>query len=395
MTSKRNFIIIIVAVAAALVIAAVSFTAVGLGGSNSTTGLLETAMRYFSELDYEQAIIQFEKVLSIEPTNIEAYNGLVKVYIAQGDYESAGEARSRAYEATGSSLFEDAPIGESVQERAVAQLIADPDAEIEEDVLDSIASVQIWGDDFILVNRELDSLKDYSYIVVEEEYFQFCYDDGREENHNFGSLSSLEFVKKLNSIVGLDVGYNQVSDITPLAEADGLVRLDLSDMPISDISTLAGMTNLTGLRLTGLDASDLSPLSNLTNLTHLSLSGREIIDISPLSGLTSLTTLALSGHYISNISPLMGLTNLTRLSIWSREIIDISPLSGLTNLTNLRLSAKNIYDYSPLYGLKNLKHFYVHYYSNQLEGDDKKSDEQIKEQLAELQARLPDCNIEV
>ena len=72
-TSKRNFIIIIVAVAAALVIAAVSFTAVGLGGFDATTGLLETAMRYFSELDYEQAIIQFEKVLSIEPTNIEAY----------------------------------------------------------------------------------------------------------------------------------------------------------------------------------------------------------------------------------------------------------------------------------------------------------------------------------
>lgn len=395
MTSKRNFIIIIVAVAAALVIAAVSFTAVGFGGSDATTGLLETAMRYFSELDYEQAIIQFEKVLSIEPTNIEAYNGLIKVYIAQGDYESAEEARSRAYEATGSSLFNDAPIGESVQERAVAQLIADPDAEIEEDVLDSIASVQIWGDDFILVNRELKPAEDYSYVSIGEDFFSVYYNDGSEERHDFGTLTSLEFVKRLDDLVSLDVEYNQASDVTPLAAADGLVSLSLSRMPISDINALSGLSGLTELTLSGLDISDISPLSGLTNLTVLHISFNNISDISPLSGLTNLIFLEIGYNDIVDISPLSGLTNLNTLFMGGNDRLgDISPLSGLTNLTCLSVGMQSIDDLSPLYGLKNLKYFYVDY-STPFDVDNIKSDEQIKEQLAELQAHLPDCKIGV
>ena len=140
-----------------------------------------------------------------------------------------------------------------------------------------------------------------------------------------------------------------------------LTELELyaKELTNSDIEPLKYMTKLLRLNISGNSISDLSPLKGLTDLTYLVLHGNNISDVSALSGLTNLTRLILVNNKISDISALSGLTNLTELNLFDNKITYINSLSGLTNLTNLILSG------NPL----------------------------NPEQVAELQAALPKCEI--
>jgi hypothetical protein len=126
--------------------------------------------------------------------------------------------------------------------------------------------------------------------------------------------------RKLSSLTELDLSYNQISDIKPLASLTNLTFLDLSADQISDIKPLASLTNLTTLYLGGNQISYIKPLASLTNLTLLNLMGNEISDIKPLASLTNLTALWLGGNEISDIKPLASLTKLLSLSLGGNPI---------------------------------------------------------------------------
>ena len=64
--------------------------------SVSTSDMLQLADRYLKEMNYEQAIIEFQKILEIEPKNVDAYIGLVEAYVALGDNDMAIEVLERA-----------------------------------------------------------------------------------------------------------------------------------------------------------------------------------------------------------------------------------------------------------------------------------------------------------
>jgi len=181
------------------------------------------------------------------------------------------------------------------------------------------------------------------------------------------SLIGLEHAKNLEV---LKLYFNEISDISPLFNTDtqsgltDLTYLDLGYNNISDISALAGLTKLTYLDLRfNEEISDISPLfdtdtqSGLTDLTYLDLGYNNISDISALAGLTSLTTLSLDGCQIDNddlttlydTATQSGLTILTELSLWDNQISDISALAGLTDLTGLNLGMNDIDDISPLH----------------------------------------------
>lgn len=50
---------------------------------------LDLGRKYYMELQYDKAILAFEKAINIEPRNIAAYEELAQIYIDQNDYESA------------------------------------------------------------------------------------------------------------------------------------------------------------------------------------------------------------------------------------------------------------------------------------------------------------------
>ena len=125
-----------------------------------------------------------------------------------------------------------------------------------------------------------------------------------------------------------------VENLTGLEFATNLSKLDLGDNNISDISPLKNLRNLLGLDLNGNNISDISPLKNLRKLRKLDLDGNNISDISPLKNLTDLVVLYLDGNNISDISPLKNLTKLQTLFLRNNKISDFSPIAGL--IPNLR-----------------------------------------------------------
>ena len=170
--------------------------------------------------------------------------------------------------------------------------------------------------------------------------------NGTERNITY--LNGLEFCYNL---AYLYLRYNQIEDLSPLANLTSLKELSLSGNQISSMSTLPNLINLTILDLEGNYISDISPLVNLTDLTHLNLGHTHslLFDISPLANLTNLTVLDLEwNRNIGDISPLDNLTSLTYLNLCYTWTDDISPLANLTNLNWLDLDMNQISDISPL-----------------------------------------------
>ncbi len=101
-SSKKNIIIIILAAILVLGLG-VGITAIAITNSPSfkVSQGIDLAERYLSEQNYEQAIIEYEKVLEIEPMNVDAYLGLANAYERSGDIDKAIEILREGLEMTG------------------------------------------------------------------------------------------------------------------------------------------------------------------------------------------------------------------------------------------------------------------------------------------------------
>ena len=162
--------------------------------------------------------------------------------------------------------------------------------------------------------------------------------------------------------------------------------------------TIAGYriaTDETELRLQGrgLTNDDIKKLERMSNLKKLYLTENCISDISPLRSLTNLTELYLGKNMISDeqLMFLLPLINLETLSLHGNGITDIKPLRVLTSLTYLDLSDNDISDLTPLQKLSDLKKEQKKpaLETLKLKGNSRLSAEQIQD----LQAALPTCNI--
>ena len=446
-SAKKNIVVIIIIAAALLIGGIVTAVTVSnsAAGNISASETLQLAERYLSEQNYEQAVIEFQKVLEIEPMNVEAYLGLAEAYLSLGETDKAIELLENGFEQTDSSSLKDKleKIRENTEtsaetvtvEEAISEIAA---TETEETAYETTEPVTILGeeldiattpvvritpndnpilnsdgtitasvileltngkykgsDTFILEwcgNNEWNILGAYlNYEGAEfanpddAADFTFKINEGAEkvvfystypslknavsEPPAYGSMGSVtilgqEFdiattvevnlrkkgitdeilkeiepeIKKLTNLTRLDLGDNQITDITPIAELINLTDLTLAWNQITDVTPIAKLTNLKYLLMNEIPITDITPLAGLTNLTYLESQGNDtIIDISPLAKLTNLTDLILNGNQITDISSLAGLTNLRNLGLTSNEITNITPLEGLTNLTLLQL----------------------------------------------------------
>lgn len=100
MNAKKKFPVWAIALMVLAVIIVVPAVVIVSGKSTEAklAEKLELAQQYISELNYEQAIAMLNEALEIDPKAIEAYSGLVDVYIAMGDEEKAREVLAQAQE---------------------------------------------------------------------------------------------------------------------------------------------------------------------------------------------------------------------------------------------------------------------------------------------------------
>lgn len=204
-------------------------------------------------------------------------------------------------------------------------------------------------------------------------------------------ITSLVGLEHATNITWLNVGTNNISDLSPLSnlknletayvflnDLDGqdlgafaplekLELLSIHQTNITDISAFTAM-ELPSLRKLYMDRSkiqDPSPLANYTQLTLLSLDDNNISDINSLARLTNLKSLRVGRNkLITDISAVRDMTQLEELYIYENKITDLTPLSKLTNLRVLMGFDNNISDISPLRDLKLL--FELVMYGNQI-----------------------------
>ncbi len=100
-----------------------------------------------------------------------------------------------------------------------------------------------------------------------------------------------------------------------LKHCPDLRALDLGHNDIRNLSFLRALPELRVLILADNRITDLTPVASLPNLEYLELFFNDITDLGPLSGLTRLKDLNLCRNRISDVTPLLGLKSLERLWI--------------------------------------------------------------------------------
>ncbi len=164
------------------------------------------------------------------------------------------------------------------------------------------------------------------------------------------SLAGLEAAVSLRE---LDLGFNPLTDLQPLAMLPALVSLNL-DGSSPDLEQLAPLTGLKRLSLRYREIESLMPLAGMTSLAELDVGGNNIKDLNPLIGLTGLQLLRANGNRIADLWPLAHLTRLETLDLGRNQVRDLRPLAGLVQLQTLRLDGNGLTELQLVSGQKSL-----------------------------------------
>ncbi len=179
-----------------------------------------------------------------------------------------------------------------------------------------------------------------------------------ELNLGGNQLTDISPLQGLKQLKGLNLSHNQLTDISPLQELKQLRVLFLTDNQLTDISQLQEPKQLKELNLSHNQLTDISSLQELKQLTNLDLGYNQLTDINPLQGLKQLTELNLNQNQLTDksITVLRELKKITSLILSRNQLTDISPLKGLKQLTTLHLYDNQLTNISPLQELKQLTH---------------------------------------
>ena len=107
-----------------------------------------------------------------------------------------------------------------------------------------------------------------------------------------------------------------------------------------------------------------------------------ILDFSFLGYMPQLEVAIIAISNCNDLTPLANCPKLEYLEVFTTKVTDLSPLANCTELRHLNISNLAISDLSPLYGLKKLERLRI-----------VMCDNITKEQIAEVAAQLPDCNL--
>lgn len=120
---------------------------------------------------------------------------------------------------------------------------------------------------------------------------------GRQEPRYTAKM--LEPLKYCTQLEAIDLGHNNVSDLSFLTNWPHLKRLIIIDSrtPVTDLSPLAELNELEYVELFMQNITDLTPLANKPHLLDLNLCYNDVTDLTPLYTDTALERLWISRNY--------------------------------------------------------------------------------------------------
>ena len=341
--------------------------------------LLDLGEKYLLELNYEQALVQFLKVIDVEPMNPRGYTGAAEVYVHLEQPEKAIGILEQGKAEIGDNESIVKLLDEIQQADNAATVAAVPQPEPTPPPMPLIVSSHDIGAhaEYVILhfNQSVDPESKNSAQVringlgdlIGDPQFKYEFFDNNEavKISNLGwegriiydiyasQFRTFDGIVMSNYDWGDQEAYNRFME--PPTTPTPLPPPSLSsERHQVEIGGQKIWSDVTELDLSSHELLDISPLAELTKITSLNLSSSRIRDITPLQALSNLTTLDLRNNHINDITPLSSLANLSKLYLWSNEIHDVSPLSPLTNLTTLELGLIQINDISPLRSLTKL-----------------------------------------
>ena len=103
---KQRIMVIAVFIIVILTVMAIGFHIYNMP-ENRLARVLELGQEYLLEEDYEQAVVEFNKAIEIDPMSVDAYLGAAEAYIRLGDLESAKQMIERGLEAVADGRLEE------------------------------------------------------------------------------------------------------------------------------------------------------------------------------------------------------------------------------------------------------------------------------------------------
>lgn len=198
-------------------------------------------------------------------------------------------------------------------------------------------------------------------------------------------IKNLKGLEACRALASLDLGDNEITDLTPLKGLTNLQLLDLSNNKIKDLAPLAELKNLQYLQLENNQVTDISALKDLASLNSLYLSKNQVKDISVLNDKKKLWSLYLGGNPVKALDPIKELTGLQTLDLRETGVSKVDAIEGMNELKYLFLQGNKLTDLSTLLNMaKNDKKrefapfWRVYLEGNPLSDDGKKQLEELK-----------------
>lgn len=161
-------------------------------------------------------------------------------------------------------------------------------------------------------------------------------------------IKSLEGLQHCAAIMLIDLGKNEIADVSPLAGLKKLQSITLSNNQIKDIKPLEELTAVQLLDLSGNQVESLEAITKMSNLRSLWMADNKIKSLQPVTQLPKIWSLHVAGNGLTDISPVGSLKWLTNLDIDRNEVTSLESLKPLTELDILLVRDNKISDLQPL-----------------------------------------------
>ena len=190
---KKRVLIIAVIIIVAIAIAACAKPVQTL----SISELLDLGEKYLVEFNYKQALVQFLKVIEVEPMNPRGYTGAAEAYIGLDDTERAIEVLSQGLERlpddiTIKAMLDDLTIKDMPDELTpIAQLEKMPLIEF------SIDGIMLGETDLSVAKSKYSSREDYMTNLM----------GNNEDHNNEDTVNSMPYEDDDNPDNDMDFGY--------------------------------------------------------------------------------------------------------------------------------------------------------------------------------------------
>ena len=244
---------------------------------------------------------------------------------------------------------------EPLIEEAVRLMLDKPEGLLSQEELSSVKEIHIFGRQIYQSENQIDFLGSFPWL-----------NDSAMRNAGLweqqGSISTLEDIRVLTGLEELCLYKQSITDIS-LLKGTKIRTVGIGYNPITDLSPLDGNSAIRNLNISCLDITDLAAIEHLQNLESLNISGTRVADLSPLKDLT-IQEMNVFSVPVADYSPLVQMPALKDLTIEKLTPPLLDALVQMNHLRHLHVTHANGFSLSQLECLENLETLY--YYTDEV-----------------------------